>query len=390
MNEETGIVALEELPEKEIYLDIEPISINRIKDTIKNNFSRKKFANKIRISERILSHWLTDCSLIRLDIFKKIINFLFVDYEDIKIMSIRGKSNGKIENPKLPFNFTTKSGAKFIACMLGDGSLNRRGVFYSNTNLDLINGFIKDCKKIFGNVEISINHTEKKKSIVHTVSLPIFCKNIVNKLGLPIGPKVVNNPHIPNFIFNLGKGKIAEFISQIIDDEGSISIASRHIRIKFALIETERQSNLVDDLQKLFSELEIETSIYQIGQYNSSTGIKRKNWQIEIHSFNQLEKLVKILNLRHKEKLKKLKILLNSKKINHFPKKKCQQIYLSIMKKIQEQKGYFTSFDIATATNRNVGSCRNSIIKFRKLNLIRCIKPYAIGNLHAPAKYVIK
>lgn len=375
MGEENGIVALEELPEKEIYLEINPASIN-----------------KIGISERILSHWLSDSTLIRLDVFNRIVNFLFVDYENIEILSIRGKIGGKIENPKLPFNFATKSGARFVACMLGDGSLNKRGVFYSNTNLDLIEGFIKDCKEIFGNIKISINHIKKKKSIVHVVSLPIFCKNMVNKLGLPIGPKVVNNPHIPNFIFNLDKEEIAELLSQIIDDEGSISMSSRHLGMRLATEITNDTFNLLEDIRKLLLILDIESVAYKESEYTSKRGPNRVLWKLEVHSFERLEKLYSLLNLRNKEKAKKFKKLLDSKKLTQFPHKKCTEIYLSKMREIEKERGFFTSTDLLEKIDRKLGHIRNMIHKYWKKKLIQKVENVTSdGTKFYPAKYrVIK
>jgi intein/homing endonuclease len=382
-----GFVTLEDLPEKEIFIELKPEFIEKIENLIRRNFKIKDFSEKIGISYRILSHWLNRESSIRLDAFKIIIKFLGIKLQNP--LTIRGKDGSRINNSRLYFDFRTSSGVRFIAAILGDGGIKKnQGLFYSNSNIDLINGFINDSKQIFGEVEFTIRK-KTKDSNVHIVSLPPICGKIVARLGLKPGSKVENNPSIPKFIFHLREKQIAEFISQIIDDEGSVSIASRHIKIGFCVIETEERSNLIDDVQKLLFNLGIESSVYQYEEYNSTRGPKRKKWQIEIHSSIRLNKLYSLLNLRHKNKKQKFKELLDSFKIICFPKKKCNEIYLSRMKVIEKKKSYFTPFDLSKETNRAIGTSRNLILKFRKLNLIKCIQPYCAGNLHASGRYKV-
>jgi len=391
MSEVNGIVTLEELPEKEIYVEVDSEFKEKIKDWIKNKHSLKEFSEKIETSVRIIEHWLSEESLLRLDTFKAIIKYFGLDCKTIKIVSLRGKSGARIINPKLPFDFTTKSGVRIIAAILGDGSLSKKSSIYSNTNLELIDGFIEDAKNVFGSLELKVRPKEKGSNVL-VVDIPNICSKVLENIGLPAGSKVENNPHIPRFIFNLGKEKIAEFISQIIDDEGSVSIASRHLKIGFCVIETEERSNLIYDLQKLLLKLNIESEIYQYEKYESSRGPARKKWQIEIHSFERLEKLHSMLNLRHKERLKQLEKLLKSKKLTCYPRKKCTEFYLSKMREIEEEKGFFTSVDLLKKINRSLGHTRNMIHKYWNKGLIQKIeKVSSDGTKFYPAKYrVIK
>jgi len=386
MSETNGIVTLEELPEKEIYVEVKSRFKNQLR---KQKGNIKNISKSIKVSKRILEHWLNDETLLRLDVFKKLAKFLNKD--PIKeIHALRGKGGRKIVNPNLPFNFTTKSGVRIVAAMLGDGSLNKKAVAYYNSQNEVIKGFIKDLQNVFGNVEFRIHSQKKKNTIVKRVELPKFCEKIFEKIGIPVGPKVSVNPRIPSFIFNLNKEKIAEFISQVIDDEGSISIASRHLRIKFAVSRHERISNLIEGVRSLLLKLGIESTIYEAGEYHSTRGPSRKSWSIEIYCLERLKRLHSLLNLRHKGREKKFKQLLNSIKINQFPKKKSTSIYIQLMKKIQVEKGYFTSFDLSEVTGRSIGTCRNVILKFKKLNLIECVEQSFAGNSPKPAKYVVK
>ena len=59
------------------------------------------------------------------------------------------------------------------------------------------------------------------------------------------------------------------------------------------------------------------------------------------------------------------------------------------MQKIQDSQGYFTSLDLANITGRDIGSCRNTILKYRKRNLIKCTKPSTSGDYHEYGRYMV-
>jgi len=388
MNDLNGIVTLNDLPEKEIFVETKPEFRKDLCQTLKQRGNIKRISRETQVSDRILYHWLDDGSMLRLDIFKKLA-ILFGKNSEQEILSFRGSNGGKIKNPKIPFDFTTKEGSRVVAAILGDGCLDKKyRLFYTNSNSKSINGFINEMKKIFGDIEFDIR--KKSDSNVKIISLAPVYGRVISKLGVIPGKKVVINPKIPKFIFKLNEEKIYSFLSQIIDDEGSASIPSRHIRIKFATIETEIQSNIVSDLERLFLKLGIETTIYQIGGYESSTGIDRKNWQIEIHSFEQLKKLLFNLRLRDNEKKQKLEKLVNSIHTFQYPNKKCTEIYLSKMRKIQETKSFFTSQDLYREIDRSLGHTQNMIHKYHSKGLVKkIINVSSDGTRFYPAKYMV-
>lgn len=135
--------------------------------------------------------------------------------------------------------------------------------------------------------------------------------------------------------------------------------------------------------------MNIESSIYPRNSYLSSRGMPRKNWRLEFKGQIQLRTLYKNLNIRHLEKKDKLIRVLSSFKLEIFRKRDIIQTYLNIMKKIENTKGYFTSFDLAIESRRDVGSCRNTILKFNKLKLIKCIKQYTAGDYHEYGRYAL-
>lgn len=389
--ERDGIVRLKELPEREVFIKFESNFLSRINTILTKTYSIPKLAEVTAVSHRILARCLSGESHMRFDVLNKLLPLCELDLKEAKkhIVYLRGKTGFKIYNPNIPFNFRTKAGVRFIAALLGDGCLAKNHVVsYANSDNDLIIGFLDDFKELFGGVEFN-SRQNVAGSNVQVISLPPLCGKIVCLVGLQAGPKVVTNPTIPKFIFNLDNNLISEFLAQIIDDEGSVSIPSRHIRIKFAVEEIHSCSNLIEDIKLLFSKLGIDYTIYQIGRYPSSRGHARKQWQIEVHSFKQLERLYNMLDLRHKPKKRKLKKLILSKKVTHYPKRKCLSIYLTIMEAIERDKGYFTSLDLSCATGRSLGTCQNLLPQLVRRGYVKRIKSSYTGNVPSYARYVV-
>ena len=67
-----------------------------------------------------------------------------------------------------------------------------------------------------------------------------------------------------------------------------------------------------------------------------------------------------------------------------------REIFISLMKKIQKAKGHFTSLDISEGTGMAIGSCRNTIIRFKEKEIIICIRLPTPGNFHEYGRYVLK
>lgn len=386
--EQTGIVSLEDLPENEIFVSLKRNFHKQLEKKIRD-YGIFKFCKKLNVSNRIISHWLTDGSLIRLDILNKILNFF--DYKlNNKIDFIRGRDGGCIYNPKIPFDFNNKEGVRIIGGILGDGGIpsNRPNPFYSNSNNNQIKGFLKDITTVFGKVKYSVRKYKKDNSTVEIVELPALVQKIFLKLGLKKGKKVETNPEIPKFIFDLEKDKKGEFLSQIIDDEGSVNLKSRYLKIKFAVLSSKGMSNLAKGVCDLIKSLDIDCSLYNF-EKRVINDKERTHWQIQISSMIELKKLYKFLNLRHEKKDKRFRFLFNTIKQEQYPKNKCTNIYLNLMKNLQQSEGYFTPYSISKETGRTIGSCRNTLLRFQKQGLIKCIEIYKTGRFPSYSKFEV-
>lgn len=385
---QTGIVRLEDLPEKEVFINLKKNFHKNLENKIRN-YGIFKFCEKLNISNRIISHWLTDGSLIRLDVLNKILSFFNYRLNN-RIDYIRGKDGGCIYNPKLPFKFNNKEGVRIIAGILGDGGIptKRSNPYYTNTNECQIKGFLEDITTVFGKIKYNVRKYKKNDSTINIVELPSLAQKIFLKLGLKKGKKIETNPDIPKFIFNLKKDEKGEFLSQIIDDEGSVNLKSRYLKIKFAILSSKGISNLAKDVCELIKNLGVDCSLYHF-EKRIINNKERTHWQIQISSMMELKKLYPFLNLRHEKKDKRFKLLFNTIKQEQYPKTKCTNIYLDLMKDLQENKGYFTPYSISKETGRAIGSCRNTILKFKKQGLIKCVKTYKAGMSNSYSKFEV-
>lgn len=389
MSEIDGLVQLDDLPETEFFIELNKKDKYEIQNLLKSYSLLEKFCKENEISDRIISHWINDGSFLRLDVFKKLVKILKL--ENIKIKALRGKDRGKIKNPKFPFDFTTISGVRFIGSILGDGSLNKGyEISYANTNKNLIKGFVADSKNIFGFTEINARKIKTGyNSDINIVSLPNICGKILSRVGIKPGRKVVLNQKIPNFIFKLDEVKRWNFLSQLFDDEGTVNLRAKYIRIKLAIESRHKSFHLIKGINDLFKSLEIKSPIYNSGSY-TKTGSKKTLWSIQIDGSIKLRKIYENFSLRHKQKEKKFKQLLDSFQLTMFPRHETQDIYLSTMMFIENQKGFFTVLDISKLIDRNIGHIRNMVHKFNSFGLIECIEPYSSGSNEFAKYKVIK
>ena len=372
---ETGIVQLEVLPQDKIYLGLTLPFFTLLNEKIRK-VGIFELARQLQVSKRIVNHWLSESSLVRLDILVRICAYFKIDYTN-HILYLRGKNGGKIYNPRLPFDFTSETGVRFIASILGDGGIShkRKTCTYSNTNKDLTNGFLHDSRYIFGDVAYTTWSTQKKSSTISNISLPQMLSQVLFLIGLKAGKKVEINPNIPEFIFALPDEHKYTFLSQFIDDEGSVNDAGRHISLTSACLKKYGTPHLLGDIQKLILPLDILCSIYPGEVYLSKRGEPRRTWKLQIGGSIQLNKLHRHLNLRSSKKRGKLRRIINSYQLTIFRKRDILETYITIMERIQNAQGYFTSQDLAKETRRAVGSCTNTITKYKELGIIACVQP---------------
>ncbi|MEK6839789.1 MAG: LAGLIDADG family homing endonuclease, partial [Nanoarchaeota archaeon] len=196
--------------------------------------------------------------------------------------------------------------------------------------------------------------------------------------------------HIPEFIFTISDQHKYTFLSQFIDDEGTVNVAGKHVSLTSACLEKYGKSHLLEDIQRLLLPLDILCSIYPSKVYSSKRGEPRKTWKLQINGSIQLKKLYEYSNIRSQEKKERLYRLINSYSLTIFRRRDILETYINFMRKIQTIHGFFTSLDLANETGRAEGSCRNMIAKYQKLGIATCIQPLVLTSKGAVyGRYVL-
>jgi len=357
MSDLNGIVTLEELPEKEIFVELEERDKLKIKKKIRKRKDFYRFLLKLKLRDWFYSN----TEKLRLDKFHKILELFNI--HDIKIKGILGKQGVPLKYPKFPFDFTTKDGVRFISCLLGDGCIHSKGIRYYNQDENLINEFLNCSKSIFGYFPFK----RYEYQTVTTISLPKIFKYIMESIGFKSGSKTSTNPRIPKFIFDLPNDKKIQFISQFIDDDGYISGGKIGIDLGF---DDGIPPFLLYDIGRLLRSFNIKCSIFPASDYYSLNDEKRVMWRLLISLYKDTKKLSEnlILNsLSKRIRCEKL-IKLNKKEFH-----KGFGFYLEKLIELHKKNGFFTTIDLANASARSMTHSRRIIRKLEKLSFIELV-----------------
>lgn len=123
----------------------------------------------------------------------------------------------KIKEGLDEFNFKNVDGARIVAAILGDGYLGDMVVSYINLNTTLRAKVDESIRKIVGDIQVK---TYRCKEARYSQTLAI----ILEKVGLPPGPKVYTNPSVPSWIKESNDINIPRiFLRQFFSDEGDVS-----------------------------------------------------------------------------------------------------------------------------------------------------------------------
>ncbi|MFQ5722541.1 MAG: hypothetical protein ACE5GI_08615, partial [Candidatus Aminicenantales bacterium] len=153
----------------------------------------------------------------KVSLVRKLVEFINLEglnHEKIHELSSCGRKREKILNPRMPFNFNSVHGSRLIAAFLFDGCIKAKSLNpnYWNKEKILRKRVLEDLRAIFGSIQTKTNIKN------FSLDFPKICGLVlVNGIGMIPGNKVVNNPQIPHFIFNLPEECISAFLQQAFD-----------------------------------------------------------------------------------------------------------------------------------------------------------------------------
>lgn len=389
-----GIIRFWNLPNKiHIILD------SNFKDKLMKEFMKivrtKYNANKLTGIARItISDYINKKdSKIRIDFLLKIINIINKKEFDLnnveKNIKWIGHFNSQgIVNPKLPFNFNFRQGARFLAAICNDGWISD-GVYYSNNEKGLRDSVKKDALSVFGGNKNTIRDWIKAKD--QYLSFPSVIKDALILMTEFKGIKSENNPPIPSFILK-NKELMYGWIEQTIADEGHVKhypeTYRREIVWRRSFNKNLDNYKLNRDEIKMLDKIGIKYTLYNVGFYKTKKGIEKTRLQIIIAKRKNLLKLRKFITVPCKRKEKTF-----TKMMKGFVRYKEPLRIKDAIIDICKNKKYLTAKDLAKSMNyKNISHSYKWIKHYMKEGLLTCIQKFYYkkdNNGPIPAKYVL-
>lgn len=391
--EDKSIVNLTDLPEK-IYIILKP----SFKDRIIREFIRvvktKYNANKLTGIPRVtLSRMMKKNVRIRLDFLLNITRFtdkngFSSDDLEKKIVWIGDYKSQGIVNPKLPFNFNSREGARFIAAICNEGWISD-GAYYSNTSHELRDSVKRDALFIFGGDDDTVREWIKEKD--QYLAFPSVIKDVLVLMTKFKGVKSENNPPVPKFILK-EKNLICGWIEQTIADEGHVKygkkVYRREINWKRSFSRSLKEYRINEAEKHMLEKLGIGYNIYNTEIYRTKKGIEKIRIKISITGRENLLKLRKLVCIPMKRKDR-----LFTKMMGGFVRYKEPLRVEEAVRRIFRRKGHITSTDLKKEMGyKDVGTAIKWLNLYIKQKKIICSKDYSYGGSigRIPAQYALK
>src|SRR3989344_416130 len=402
------IVHFWDLPENRNYIILKEKFKNKLIKILKNKKYPFKLKNKIKIGKIRIK------KLIEVSKKEKII----LNIIEKNIIWVGGNNSKGLSNPKLPFNFKARKGARFIAAIINDGTLTKEGssygrLMYDNFDKSLRESVIKDYLIIFGGKkdEIAFRNTEKKKYLEFSSVIRDIIEIVIKNKG----PKTESNIKLPDFVLK-DKECMLGWIEQTIADEGevkfypnkyrraivwrrSLDITNilrekttkdsplRRLPLKIQELVQSQKLNLIESEKKILDSMSIKYKLYNLGLYITTKNKIRTRWQINIAGRENLLKLRKLIKIPSLEKDSKFhKIILGYTRYKEPLKIKENIINLG------KNKKNFTSLDLKKIMNyKETNTAIKWLKKFEHEGFIKKIKEssYGEGVYRKPAEYKI-
>jgi hypothetical protein len=260
----------------------------------------------------------------------KIINLSDYTWRDVEknLISIKaGIRSGEIK-PKFPIMIDNKLGA-IVGHILGDGSIEKRfhSVFYSNSDIFLLDEFRKYAKDVFG-IEPRIWVQEKRafhekskwlikvsnlKQVPKNHSVGLFYPKICCDILYAICGKFAEGRN-KNITKKIKKSR-SEFkiglVRAFFDDEGSIRSDNHTMRLH------QDKINILNDIKEILKKFNIESNI--IRSYNKKGKVR---YYFNITGFKNYYKFFKIIGCTSPNKRKEFELLINKVRNSKYFKKK--------------------------------------------------------------------
>lgn len=287
--------------------------IRRIVNEIYNNFKKRKSLglgiSSEEIPKEVLEHLYLECKL-----SSREIGLLF-DLSGAKIrkrlekynIPRRSISDALSKYPKRPFIEDSKEMTKFKCYLLGlrCGDLHaliddKRVVCDVSTTHP---AWERLMNELFGNFGFIRKYPFENRKGEYAWRISAYLDRsfsfLVEKLN-----------KVPSEIL-LNKELFLNFVAGLIDSEGTVALGIYNNYLRFWINITSTDFELLNDVAKGFLNRGFKPLLFQ-GKINKDHFGKRIVWNLRIGRKGEVKKLLRLLPLRHEEKIKKSRLVLNS------------------------------------------------------------------------------
>ncbi|MBI3413687.1 MAG: Flp pilus assembly complex ATPase component TadA [Candidatus Aenigmarchaeota archaeon] len=232
--------------------NIDEFTISDIPDDSYINLPKKSILNKTgnlsADDEDLQAIRKIRSKVIKAKLFKKLASKNEFEFDQIEF---KGRTSSKpVKLPKLNRDFMS-----FLGYVYGDGSIEKSGVSFHNTNCQLRKIFVDLSKKIFGldaKEEYSNRYGKITKARIHNREIVRFLRNI----GIPAGRKA-SILELKGRFLKLPKDLIKSFIRSYFDCDSGVSNSRREIEFSTA------SKAMVNQMQSLLLRFGIISSVYE-------------------------------------------------------------------------------------------------------------------------------
>lgn len=286
--------------------------------------------NKNKKSAMTIYGWITGYRTVPFSKLTKIVDLSDYNWGDIEtnLISIKaGIRSGEIL-PISPIKIDEKIGS-IIGHILGDGSIDKRfhSLFYSNSNIELLNEFSKNMEELFGiapRVWVQQKSTFEGKTkwlkkiknlnkIPKGHSVGLFYTKICSDILYALFGRFAEgkNKKITHQIINLNRDFKKGLIRAFFDDEGSIRADSHMVRFH------QDNKELLEKIRLLLKDLGIKP--HEIKSY-----IKRNKsrYYFNICGFKEYYRFYHLIGCTSSKKKKEFELLINKVRDSKYFKKK--------------------------------------------------------------------
>lgn len=262
--------------------------------------------------------WINADKTIPLRKLAKVIDMANYSWREVEseIISIKsGQKKGEI-CPKFPIKFNKQLGA-IIGHVLGDGSIDSKykQVFFSNSNKELLKEFAENMEQIFGvkpRIWMQMKTIPFKEKTRWERRLDNIDELEDGKNGGLFYPTIVGlmlnhifdnfadgkNKNLSRFIFNLNTDFKIGLIRAFYDDEGTVDVSSRTMRL------FQDRKDILEPFKRLLSEFGINSS-----KVKFYTRRNKKRYYFDIYKKENFRKFQEQIGFTSAKKAARLKTL---------------------------------------------------------------------------------